>query len=136
MSVLTLVRYWGVVYALILIGGGIVGYTKKKSMASLIAGSFSGSLILVAVNFCSQDNFLPSLFSLSVMSLGLLAFFWERYVKADRKFMPSGLMALISGFSLLLFYGSLVMSYLVLRSCDIDVVRVSVCGDSEGLFDR
>ena len=136
MSFLNIVRYWGVVYALILIGGGIVGYTKKNSKASIIAGSLSGSLILVAVNFCSEDNFLPSLFALSVMSLGLLAFFWERYVKADRMFMPSGLMAIISGFSLFLFYGSLVMSCLKLCSCNIDVVRVSVCGDSERLFDR
>ena len=77
------------VYVILLFLGGLMGFIKAKSKASLIASSIFGAVLLLFV-----FNVLP--FKHHVWVLGFLAvFFGKRYV-ASRKFMPSGLMMFLS----------------------------------------
>lgn len=94
--------YEGIVYGLLLIVGGVVGYTKAHSKASLYAGSASG---VIAISFSYMGltgNDLLALFLLAAESILLSAFFYMRY-SASKKFMPAGMMVVVSGISLVVY---------------------------------
>ena len=82
-----------IAYGLLLIVGGVMGF-RKGSKVSLIAGSLSGILVLAGVVLL---GFNPSLgwISLSVLNALLAVSFVSRLVKT-RKFMPSGMLLVIS----------------------------------------
>lgn len=82
------------VYALLVIAGGIFGYTKVGSKASLISGLVSGSILLVAW-FVTLNNPTAGLAIATVSALALLIVFGIRFNKT-RQFMPAGLMAGLS----------------------------------------
>jgi len=84
------------VYAMLVIVGGIIGYLKAKSLPSLIAGTLSFLLLLVAAHGMrtGQQWGLPLAVALTLF---LLIFFSLRYMKSSpRAFMPGGLMAILS----------------------------------------
>ncbi len=77
------------VYIALIMAGGLMGLIKAGSKASLIASSiFSILLALFALNV------LPFQYCWIVV-LVLVLFFGKRFLKG-RKFMPSGLMAVLS----------------------------------------
>ncbi|AMW27379.1 MULTISPECIES: TMEM14 family protein [Limnospira] len=80
-------------YGVLAIVGGIVGYKKAQSKISLIAGVSSGILLLVAALGQAQGWEWALIFAL-VISVVLVLAFVGRYVKT-RKFMPSGLMVIL-----------------------------------------
>jgi uncharacterized membrane protein (UPF0136 family) len=79
-----------IAYAILAIGGGIMGYAQVKSKMSLISGTISGTLLLVGgvAQFKGISWGLP----LSVaVTAALIVVFTVRWFKT-RKVMPAGLM--------------------------------------------
>ena len=77
-----------IVFGILLILGGFFGYTKAGSKPSLIAGTVSGLLILLGV-------YLHSLALIFIVSVLLVGAFIAR-LKKTKKFMPSGLLLVLS----------------------------------------
>ena len=83
------------VFIAMLIAGGVMGFVKAKSKASLIASlSFAIPLILAALNI------VPAIIADIVLVI-LLIFFGKKYA-VSKKFMPAGLMSILSILALLL----------------------------------
>jgi len=74
------------VYIVLLVAGGLVGFLKAGSKASLIASaSFAAALILCAIGVISPPR------AADILLAVLLGFFALRLTKT-KKFMPNGLM--------------------------------------------
>jgi len=85
------------IYIVLMFLGGLMGFIKAKSKASLIASSiFAAILALFALNI------LPFRFNYIVL-LFLLVFFGMRFRKS-KKFMPNGLMFVLTILALALPY--------------------------------
>ncbi len=83
------------VLAILTVLGGVMGFVKAKSKASLIAGSISG-LALAACYFVAVSQGAPGLIGALVVSALLEGVFIKRLVKT-KKFMPSGVMLISCG---------------------------------------
>jgi len=82
------------VYAVLVLAGGVFGFLKAASRPSLIGGVVGGLALLVAAWGLGRHQSwgLPVALPLTV---ALLVFFSFRYVRT-RAFMPGGLMAILS----------------------------------------
>ena len=82
-----------IAYGILAIIGGIIGYVQAQSKASLISGSISGVLLIIAGVMQLQGQ--PwGLVLATVVTLVLVIVFAIRLVKT-RKFMPAGLMSVL-----------------------------------------
>ena len=81
-----------IAYGLLALVGGIIAYRKVNSKMSLISGSISGVLLLVAAVMQLQGIPLGLLFA-KIITAVLVVVFGIRLFKT-RKFMPAGLMLL------------------------------------------
>jgi uncharacterized membrane protein (UPF0136 family) len=81
-------------FGVLTIAGGVVGFVKAGSRASLIAGGVSGALLLVAGYLVGAGNVLVGLILGLVLSLALAGQFGPKFVRT-RKVMPAGLMAVL-----------------------------------------
>ena len=87
-------RGYYIIFALLTIAGGIMGYMKKRSVASLIAGSVCGALLLVAAWIIhAKPNGGLSLGLL--VSVSLAGRFIPNYLEKKTP-IPAGLMSLLS----------------------------------------
>jgi len=93
-----LTRNFYFLYGALTIAGGVIGYLKAGSMASIIAGGISGALILVAA-FLLRSNVTVGLVVGGVISLALLGRFGPAFLSTS-KWMPAGMMAILSAISL------------------------------------
>jgi uncharacterized membrane protein (UPF0136 family) len=83
------------VYAVLLAVGGVIGYTKAGSRPSLIAGSGSAVAALLALVLSFQNpGWGMGLGALVAILLAI--FFGYRFAVKTRKFMPAGLLAVVS----------------------------------------
>ena len=82
------------IYGILLLVGGIFGYTKAKSKPSLISGVISGLLLLIS-GFLQWQQISMGLILAQVLTLVLAIVFAIRLWKT-RKFMPAGLMLVLS----------------------------------------
>lgn len=80
-------------YGIIVMIGGIIGYLKAGSVASLVSGSFSGLLLVFAGVIQLHGKTWGSILAAIVTAI-LLVFFAFRLAKS-RKFMPAGLMTIL-----------------------------------------
>jgi uncharacterized membrane protein (UPF0136 family) len=86
---------WSIlVYALVVLLGGVMGYVKAKSQVSLLSGVGSGIALLVAWFICRQFP-AAGLGLATLLALVLLVVFVMRFFRT-RAFMPSGLMIILS----------------------------------------
>ena len=85
-------------YAVLLVVGGLIGYRKAGSRPSLIAGSVSGAVALLAAGLMLRDG--RAIWLGVVLAALMLIVFTIRFTKT-RKFMPSGLLGVVSGAVLL-----------------------------------
>ncbi len=83
-----------IVYAVLVIAGGVIGFVKAGSRPSLIAGVLGG-LALLTAGWGIRRGQVWGLQAALVLTLALLVFFTARYART-RAFMPGGLMAILS----------------------------------------
>ena len=81
------------VYIVLLLVGGLIGFFKAKSKASLIASSVSAAILVL----CASGLFEPriSRILVNVVMAVLLVVFGMRLAKT-KKFMPSGLLLILT----------------------------------------
>jgi uncharacterized membrane protein (UPF0136 family) len=83
------------IYAVLLAVGGVIGYTKAGSKPSLIAGLGSAAAAILAL-VLSFQNASWGMGLGALVALVLAIFFGYRYAAKTRKFMPAGLLAVVS----------------------------------------
>ena len=81
------------IYGALALVGGLIGYQQARSKMSLISGSISGVLLIIAGVLLVQNNSV-GLWLSKIISLILVAVFVSRLVKT-KKFMPAGLMVIV-----------------------------------------
>ena len=78
------------IYGILAIVGGIIGYLTARSKPSLISGIVSGLLLLIGVLRAAQ-GIASGLWVVKIVTLVLVVVFIIRLIKT-KKFMPAGLM--------------------------------------------
>ncbi|MBD2385388.1 TMEM14 family protein [Cylindrospermum sp. FACHB-282] len=81
------------VYGILAIVGGIIGYIQANSKVSLVSGSISGLLLIFAAYLQFQGQTWALILAALVTAI-LVIFFAFRLAKT-RKFMPGGLMIIL-----------------------------------------
>src|ERR1700747_1529239 len=76
------------------VAGGVVGYVKAGSVASIVAGSITGVLLLVAA-FLLPEHRAVGLATAFIISLLLSAQFVPKFIRTGRV-MPAGMMSILS----------------------------------------
>lgn len=87
-------KYYFLFFGVLTVVGGIMGYVKAKSRASLIAGGISGALLIVAGALIGNRTMLGLILGL-VVSVLLAGRFVPAFLKT-RSPMPSGMMSGLS----------------------------------------
>lgn len=86
---------WSIlIYALVVLLGGVMGYLKAKSQVSLLSGVGSGIALLIAWFICRQTP-LVGLGLAALIGLMLFVVFIMRFSRT-RAFMPAGMMMVFS----------------------------------------
>ncbi|MBV8077027.1 MAG: TMEM14 family protein [Planctomycetaceae bacterium] len=83
------------IYAVLLAVGGIMGFVKAQSRASLIAGLVSAATALVALVLARLRYALGFPLGMA-LAIVLFLFFGYRFALRGRKFMPTGLLTVLS----------------------------------------
>jgi uncharacterized membrane protein (UPF0136 family) len=83
-----------IIFGVLTIAGGIVGFVKAGSTPSLIAGSITGILLLIAA-FLLPDHQLAGLTIALIVSILLAAQFVPKFLRTG-KAMPAGVMSILS----------------------------------------
>ena len=94
-----LAKIYFIIFGILTIAGGIVGYVKAGSMASIIAGSISGVLLLLAA-WLMPEHQVAGLAVALVVSLLLAAQFIPKFFRTF-KVMPAGLMSVLSALGII-----------------------------------
>ena len=87
-------------YGFMVLTGGVVGYIQAKSMPSLINGIIFGIGLLICSKFIWQGS-IPAGYISGGMTLLLALFFGYRFLSTN-KFMPGGVMLIVSSLALVL----------------------------------
>jgi uncharacterized membrane protein (UPF0136 family) len=87
-------KIYFILFGVLTIAGGIVGYVKAGSVASIIAGSIAGVLLLVAAFLLPEHRGL-GLATALVISLLLAGQFVPKFLQTGRM-MPAGMMSILS----------------------------------------
>ena len=86
-----LARFYLFGFGVLTVAGGVMGFVKARSRASLIAGSISGGLLVFAGYLVGSSGRLGL-----IVGLGVSAALASRFVmsyRTSKKVMPAGLMA-------------------------------------------
>ena len=87
-------KIYFIIFGLLTIAGGVVGYVKADSVASIIAGSITGVLLLAAA-FVMPEHRVAGLATALIVSLLLAAYFVGKYLSTGAV-MPAGMMSVLS----------------------------------------
>lgn len=87
-------KIYFIVFGVLTIVGGIIGYAKAGSVASIIAGLITGILLLVAA-FLLPEHFAAGLITAFIVSIFLALYFIPKLLRTGRV-MPAGIMSLLS----------------------------------------
>ena len=93
-------KIYFIVFGLLTIAGGIMGYVRAGSTASIIAGSISGILLLLAA-FLLPGNITAGLALAAIVSLLLAGRFLPAFFKTHAV-MPAGMMSVLSVIGLIM----------------------------------
>ena len=91
---LDLTKIYLFIFGALTIAGGVMGFVKKGSHESLIAGGVSGVLLLVAGYLIGAGKVQPGLILGVVLSLALAGQFLPKFL-STHKWMPAGMMAIL-----------------------------------------
>ena len=89
---LTKIYYF--IFGALTIAGGIMGFVKKHSNASLVAGGLSGVLLLIA-GIWLKDKPQNGLILGAVVSFALAGWFGWKFIQ-KHSWMPAGMMTVLS----------------------------------------
>ena len=92
---LELTKNYYLLFGVLTILGGVIGFVKAQSKASLIAGGVSGALILLAAWLVMSRTGPAGLVLGLVVSILLEARFLPAFIRT-KKPMPAGMMAVLS----------------------------------------
>src|SRR5215472_10506861 len=92
-------KIYFIVFGLLTIAGGIVGYVKAGSVASIIAGSITGVLLVVAAMLLPEHRAAGLAIAL-VISLLLAEQFVPKFLRTGRV-MPAGMMSILSAIGII-----------------------------------
>ena len=87
-------KLYFLIFGALTIIGGIIGYVRANSLPSIIAGSITGVLLLVAGSLLSSHRVI-GLATAFVVSLLLAAQFVPKFIRTG-KVMPAGMMSILS----------------------------------------
>jgi uncharacterized membrane protein (UPF0136 family) len=87
-------KIYFLIFGVLTIAGGIIGYVKAGSVPSIIAGSITGILLLVAA-FLLPEHRAVGLATALIISLLLAGQFVPKFLRTGRA-MPAGLMSILS----------------------------------------
>jgi uncharacterized membrane protein (UPF0136 family) len=87
-------KIYFIVFGLLTIVGGVMGYVKAGSTMSIIAGSIAGILLLIAACLL-PGKLMLGLTLAAVVSIALAGRFVPVFIKTGH-FMPAGLMSVLS----------------------------------------
>ena len=87
-------RIYFIIFGLLTILGGVIGYVKAGSTASIIAGSIAGILLLIAA-LLLPGNLALGLALAAVISIALAGRFIPAFIKTGH-LMPAGVMSVLS----------------------------------------
>jgi len=87
-------KIYFLIFGVLTIAGGIVGYVKAGSAPSIIAGSITGILLIVAALLLPEHRAAGLAVGL-IISLLLAAQFIPKFIRTG-KVMPAGLMSVLS----------------------------------------
>lgn len=87
-------KIYFLIFGALTIAGGIIGYVKAGSVPSIIAGSITGILLLVAAVLLPEHRAV-GLASALIISLLLAGQFVPKFLRTGRA-MPAGLMSILS----------------------------------------
>lgn len=87
-------KIYFIIFGLLTIAGGVVGYAKAGSVPSIIAGSITGVLLLVAA-FVMPEHRVGGIATALIVSLLLAAYFGRKYLSTGAV-MPAGVMSVLS----------------------------------------
>ncbi len=87
-------KIYFLIFGLLTIVGGVIGYVKAGSTASIIAGAISGIALIVAA-YLLPGNVVLGLVVAGVVSILLAGRFIPAFMQTG-KIMPAGLMAVLS----------------------------------------
>ena len=87
-------KIYFLIFGALTVIGGVIGYVKAGSLPSIIAGSITGVLLLVAGTLLPEHRAV-GLATAFVISLLLAAQFVPKFIRT-RKAMPAGMMSILS----------------------------------------
>jgi uncharacterized membrane protein (UPF0136 family) len=87
-------KVYFIIFGLLTIIGGVIGYVKAGSTVSIVAGAISGIALIVAA-YLLPGNVAMGLIIAAIVSIALAGRFIPAYMKTG-KVMPAGLMAALS----------------------------------------
>src|SRR5436189_3410150 len=90
-----------IVFGYFVVMGGIIGWKKAKSKASLISAVVADSLLIGAFVVCLAYNLSIGLLAGTIVCLLLAIVFMIRFYKT-KKFMPSGMLLVLSALETIL----------------------------------
>jgi uncharacterized membrane protein (UPF0136 family) len=94
MNIVGPTKIYFIVFGVLTIVGGLIGYLKAGSTVSIIAGSITGILLIVA-GFALPEHRMLGLAVGLLISLLLLGQFLPKFVRTGRV-MPAGMMTVLS----------------------------------------
>jgi uncharacterized membrane protein (UPF0136 family) len=87
-------RIYFLVFGILTIAGGVIGYVKAGSVVSVIAGAITGILLLVAAWILPMHREIG--LALALLTSAVLAGQFIPRVFRTRRLMPAGVMSLLS----------------------------------------
>ena len=87
------VRIYFFVFGALTIAGGVIGYVKARSGASIVAGAVFGALLLVAGTLVGRGGLGGPILGLVVSAM--LAGRFTKAFRSNGKVMPGGVMAML-----------------------------------------
>jgi uncharacterized membrane protein (UPF0136 family) len=87
-------KIYFIIFGLLTLVGGVIGYVKAGSTASIVAGAISGIALIVAA-YLLPGNVALGLIIAGVVSIALAGRFIPAFMQTG-KVMPAGLMSILS----------------------------------------
>ena len=91
-------KIYFLVFGILTIAGGIIGYVKAGSTPSIIAGSIAGSLLLIGA-WLIPEHRAAGLIIILIVSILLALQFIPKFIRTG-KAMPAGMMSILSAIGL------------------------------------